>query len=861
VPDRPRARPSAAGVLALFGRELVLERLAGALLVGASSAPSGAIVCGPPGVGVSASLTEAVRRGRVAGRSIRHAVAGPSPLHTLLAPEGDAPQTVVLDDAHQLDGDAAADLLQRVLDGKLRCLLGSTAPDLLPEPLDWLWRSGQLVRIDIDPLGPDDVAAWLTAELGAAPDSPTLDALMSDCAGLPGLLVDTLDALLRGDGPVDGWESAESSGLVVRSGHGRLAGPLPCPPALRQRVANRLSGLDDDALAALDCVCVTGRLDHDSAVTTVSSSSLRELHRRRLVVAQVHRDRPGLAVAAGAIRRVRLAELGPLGVARVATHLLEAVPGGFPLDRELWAALAMAPSATVPAEATIRQLIADKRLDDAELLARLATDRGDRSATVPLAHLRAERGDRAGAARMLADLLDGPELERRVQVQATAELVQILLWDLDQTGPALDLAERAVEQTGGLDGPAAPILLAALTHAGRIGDAVALFDTLAQTGRPLEGLVHGAGAVALALSGRLEQAITLAEEGLSRAGDSDPTDPAADPESQILAMSLALTESGRVADADRFTADWYALARRHPPELAWMALARSRVALAIGDLARADLHGREAEGILAEVDLVVPLRWSIASQLLVAGLRGDADACARHLERLDAAPRSGVVFLETDVRRARAWARHAVGDTIGARHALADAAEAAERAGNLVLALNAWHDALRLGERQVAPASVMRVAATVSGRWSAAAAAHAKALLRDDPAGLLEAAHELAAAGRLLEAAEGAAEALDRAGRKDRRALVREAATALATWRVVCPDARTPPLQSGRQVELTGREREVAALAAGGTSSRRIADELGISVRTVDNFLSRAYSKLGVRSRSELASALDRADL
>ena len=56
---------------------------------------------------------------------------------------------------------------------------------------------------------------------------------------------------------------------------------------------------------------------------------------------------------------------------------------------------------------------------------------------------------------------------------------------------------------------------------------------------------------------------------------------------------------------------------------------------------------------------------------------------------------------------------------------------------------------------------------------------------------------------------------------------------------------------------LTNREREIALLAAAGHPSRVIAERLYLSVRTVDNHLSRIYDKVGVSGRVELASALD----
>ena len=45
-------------------------------------------------------------------------------------------------------------------------------------------------------------------------------------------------------------------------------------------------------------------------------------------------------------------------------------------------------------------------------------------------------------------------------------------------------------------------------------------------------------------------------------------------------------------------------------------------------------------------------------------------------------------------------------------------------------------------------------------------------------------------------------------------------------------------------------------LAAGGLTSAVIAEQLVLSIRTVENHLQRAYDKLGVASRSELGAVL-----
>ena len=54
--------------------------------------------------------------------------------------------------------------------------------------------------------------------------------------------------------------------------------------------------------------------------------------------------------------------------------------------------------------------------------------------------------------------------------------------------------------------------------------------------------------------------------------------------------------------------------------------------------------------------------------------------------------------------------------------------------------------------------------------------------------------------------------------------------------------------------ELTPTERRVAELVAEGRSNREVAQELFVTVRTVESNLTRVYAKLGVRSRAELAA-------
>jgi DNA-binding CsgD family transcriptional regulator len=54
----------------------------------------------------------------------------------------------------------------------------------------------------------------------------------------------------------------------------------------------------------------------------------------------------------------------------------------------------------------------------------------------------------------------------------------------------------------------------------------------------------------------------------------------------------------------------------------------------------------------------------------------------------------------------------------------------------------------------------------------------------------------------------------------------------------------------GRADGLTLREVEILKLVAAGMTNRQTAEQLGLSIRTVDAHLRSIYAKLGIKSRS-----------
>ncbi len=72
--------------------------------------------------------------------------------------------------------------------------------------------------------------------------------------------------------------------------------------------------------------------------------------------------------------------------------------------------------------------------------------------------------------------------------------------------------------------------------------------------------------------------------------------------------------------------------------------------------------------------------------------------------------------------------------------------------------------------------------------------------------------------------------------------------------RRVIESFQRPAAPAGVEAQLTPRESEVLSLTARGFASKEIADQLGISVRTVSLHLQHIYEKLHVRSRTEAAA-------
>jgi ATP/maltotriose-dependent transcriptional regulator MalT len=284
----------------------------------------------------------------------------------------------------------------------------------------------------------------------------------------------------------------------------------------------------------------------------------------------------------------------------------------------------------------------------------------------------------------------------------------------------------------------------------------------------------------------------------------------------------------------------------------YLTLVRSQAARLRSRLSEAARAASQASAILAENPVFAALAH--AERAHVAALAGDAAAATAALAESDAAAAPTMRVLYPWLEQARAWVAVAAGNQPYAVAVLGNLVDRLRTDGFAGHEVFACHDLVRLGHAKEVADRLAELSETVEGALPAAMARHARAAADDDGARLLAVAEEFADLDAVLFAAEAAAAAVTLL-RGTRAAGTQVAANLLADLLVRCEGARTPAL-AVPQPTLTGRERQIARLAASGVPSKEIADQLFLSARTVDNHLLRVYQKLGVNGRAELPGAL-----
>ena len=431
------------------------------------------------------------------------------------------------------------------------------------------------------------------------------------------------------------------------------------------------------------------------------------------------------------------------------------------------------------------------------------------------------------------------ELQARIhqRLASTGRMTHGRPWAAEHARAALDLAEQLNDDT---------LRAGALSVLGLVGfdcgdpEALQLVDRAYQlatiAGEPTQ-LKDAAAALAhvLTWSSDLKRVRPLLEARRRESRECD------EPSSADAQWYLAIVEwrAGNWALAADYADRSHEIAIQYGGEQPWHFYALALVALHRGDFDRAReaaRHGRafaESQGALFAGLVAVPGAVDLWS--------GDAAAAAESFAAAE------------EVADAAGWREPNL------RWWRADAVEALLELGRVdeaVALLDRWEaDATHLGRDWVL-AQVLRcrgLAFAARGEVAESSSLLERAVARHaavgDPFGQARALLSLGVVARRARQKRGARDALE-------AALAMFTALGAASW-VARTEAEVGSIGGRTRIEgLSPAEQRVAALVAAGRTNREVAAALFLSERTVASHLTHLYTKLGVRSRTELASKL-----
>lgn len=875
----------------LTGRTTQLERLGDR-----TRDPScgGVVLVGPAGVGKTRLAEEALRLAERAGwptaRVVGHPTTQQIPLgalahllpvqlvtelgvgsderaslfhrahHELGAMAGDQRLLLFVDDLDLLDDTSAALLVPLIVARRIFLVGTVRSGRTASSRLGRLQRDGYLARIDVDPLDHDQLNVLLQRAL----DRPISRRALDELQRLSGGNLQFLTELVRG--------ALDRGTLALTSEGWELVGDLPKTAALRELVEEHLELVDEAGRAAVELLATCEPIGLADLEQVSGLGTLERLEASGIVIVMTSGRRLAVRLAHtlyGEIVRERLPLLRRRKILRQLADLLDGY-GARRREDQIRVPLWRLDSGGEPDP--VRLLRAGRLAlvaHDPALALRVANPAlpGDPSDE--------ERGQRLQILAEACAMLGHPaETEHHAR-----EAAELTISDRLRAQLAVCLAESRFYAGRDLPGalsafadarlrlrqPAAVAILDArravlLANAGRPGDALRAIDALPGDLEPQVRVdVTAARATSLISVGRCDEAAVL-----SRAAAMDQADLPGWLARRGAARHL-INEAHALAYAAHYDA-----ARALLEPAAKRALAAGAVAawiwfeMALGEIARdtgrADEAVRRCRAVAkaaVEAGQEAVLIWAhvgVAQGHLLQGRCAEAAAALRLADDLGDSP---VATSAATLERTHAWLDACRGDLVAARGRLARVADHLRGDEVFVFEAAVRHDVARFGDPEGVVDRLDELGTVVDGPQVGTFAIHARGLVEGDPKLIARSVDEFEAIDALALAAEAAAELGDILGRRrDQRGATaaRRRAAAIATR---AGGVGTPPLARGSGIEpLTAREREVALLAAEGLASRDIGGRLHLSTRTVDTHLARAYRKLGVGGREELAAAL-----
>ncbi|MFJ9033699.1 AAA family ATPase [Streptomyces sp. NPDC102274] len=774
----------------------------------------------------------------------------------LLADADGGQRILLVDDAHLLDEGSAALLLHLAVRGGTQIVLTARSGVAMPDAIEALVRGNYAVRVDLRPLEPDAVRHLLERTLRGQVQTTTVRRLWECSSGNVLWLQQLVDAGLAFGAlavveEVWCWQGPFQLSTQLVDLVSQRIGQLP---AAVQRAAGLLAfgePLGVPVLEELTSAAVMDELDRRNLV--VSEGDGRRIHLRlahplygEVLRGQTppHRRRRYCQELAAAVQRTGLRRREDL--ARVGGWLLEA--GDLSDPRLL---LSAADRAVLTMDFTL-----------AAQLAQAACDAGGGApARRTLAVTLGYAGHGVRAEQVHSDLAQSITSSRD-HLQSVQLRAANMYLSLDRPADALELLRRT-EQVMTDDAARAElaalqaILLAVHADWSAYEHAVTRARGCAPSSPRTALRIRYAECVDHFCHGRTVAARQLIESELSAtSGDDDIPMVRA---GLMGWLCIIQAFSGRLDEAEATAVDQC----RQAQDSGWTGhlgawqFYLGRVAARQGRLKSAQRYMREAASTLRDDSTWGQQALILGEWATIEALVGNADKAKAlldqaHLARVE----SYRVFHIPAFQMAQPWILATQGrGRDAARQAIRAAGDARQQQA-LLWEAELLHLPIRLGQPAAVSGRLAELAAASDAPHIRIYAEHAAAFAARDASGVERVSAAFEAAGMHLHAAEAAAHAALLWSRNSNGMHAQQVADRCYQLARRCEGVTTPAVLACWTPELTDRERDIARLAASGQSSQRIAGQLGITVRTVDNHLYRVYRKTGVSGRSELRKVL-----
>jgi tetratricopeptide (TPR) repeat protein len=621
---------------------------------------------------------------------------------------------IIVDNARLLDP-LSASLVHHLAREAISSLIVTVRAVLrIPQEVSGLWSDGLLQRLDVIPLNAEESAAVVSAAGGSDPTT-----LYRRSAGNPL----HLRMLLTTEGTQETLSGAIDGYLGILSPQVRRLLALLCV---------------FEPLSRTDVVTLTDEPTLDQAIDA-AAVQLRSVAGTELVYSAhpLFLERLATMLDRAEVQRLRTAVAGQLA----------ATPSRTPADRLGRTLIALQGDAPVDPDAVVGTAQEALQLGDiglAERLARGVLDRGEHfNARLALSSALAWQGRGREAEATLA-VVDPAGLSEDQMMAWALPRAANQFWMLSEPERATTFLQNVRRKVGATS---SHITLDALSatfamNAGNVRRAVEVAEeVLSHADAPDMAVAWAASATALcsARMGRFEavgpaigRAMGAQYPGLLRF-------------TVGLAETSTLLMQGDVGAAEEAARRFTDFAELAQPGRAIGEVLLAQVLLARGEAAAAADLLRPAADVLARTGY----SWGpLALMYLTTALayQGQIAESAKALARAQSRHGTKSAMFAPELGIARAWRLATIGDRPAAITAARDAARTAKRGGQFAVAVRAWHEAARLGDRRAAD-GLAQIADTVVCQYTDMALAHARAVAAADPAALKSAAERLAAAG------------------------------------------------------------------------------------------------------------------